>query len=99
MHPAALRLIAHTITLAQFFGKECSLCGEMAGDKLGFAALALLGLRKFSVSPSKLLQNKAALAKLDLTALAPVGKQLLACTSAEETIQLLRQSLPEDYFG
>lgn len=99
MHPAALRLIAHTITLAQSCGKECSLCGEMAGDKLGFAALALLGLRKFSVSPSKLLQNKAALAKLDLTALAPVGKQLLACASAEETIQLLRRSLPEDYFG
>lgn len=99
MHPAALRLIAHTINQAHAYGKECSLCGEMAGDKLGFAALALLGLRKFSVSPSKLLQNKAAFAKLDLAGLAPVGQQLLRCTSAEEAVQLLKQTLPEDYFG
>lgn len=99
MHPAALRLIAHTIALADSLGKECSLCGEMAGDLTGFAALALLGLRKFSVSPSKLLQNKAALAKLDLGSLAGVRERLLAATSAEDAVSVLKQALPETYFA
>lgn len=99
LHPAALRLIAHTIDQAQKYGKECSLCGEMAGDQVGFAALALLGLKKFSVSPSKLLQTKAALAKLDLAALADTRERLLHASDGEDVARTLRQCLPQSYFA
>lgn len=99
LHPAALRLIAHTIDQAQKYGKECSLCGEMAGDQVGFAALALLGLKKFSVSPSKLLQTKAALAKLDLAALADTRERLLHASDGEDVARTLHQCLPQSYFA
>lgn len=99
MHPAALRLIGHTISQTEKYNRECSLCGEMAGDKLGFAALAVLGLKKFSVSPSKLLGTKSALAKLDLAALAPLREKILNADTAENVVALLKQELPAGYFG
>lgn len=99
MHPAVLRLIDHTITCAAKYHTECSLCGEMAGDRVGFAALAVLGLKKFSVSPSKLLRTKGAFAKLNLTELAPLREKLLNAYSAEEAAAVLRKGLPEDYFA
>lgn len=99
MHPAALRLISYTISQTEKYNRECSLCGEMAGDKLGFVALAVLGLKKFSVSPSKLLGTKSALAKLDLAALAPLREKILNADTAENVVTLLKQELSAGYFG
>ena len=97
MHPAALRLIKHTITLAGQYGKECSLCGEMAGDPMGMAVLAILGLRKFSVSPSKLLRCKWNMSLLALDSLQQHGEALLALETAQQTKAYLQSILPEEY--
>ena len=99
MHPAALRLISHTILQAEKYHTECSLCGEMAGDRIGFAALAILGLKKFSVSASKLLRTKSSLAMLNLAELAPLREKLLNAQSASDAVALLRQALPAEYFA
>ncbi len=99
MHPAVLRLICHTISQAEAHHTECSLCGEMAGDRAGFAALAVLGLRKFSVSPSKLLRCKRSLALLNLADLQGLRQKLLHASTAEEVTNLLYQALPAEYFA
>ncbi len=99
MHPAVLRLIHRTITVTRERGKECSLCGEMAGDRVGLAALAILGLRKFSMSSSKLLRAKRLMSLLDLEALRTLQEPLLHAHDADETTALLKQALPGDYFG
>lgn len=58
MHPAVLRLIAHTINRVQSYGKSISVCGEMAGDVRLTRMLLGMGLRCFSMPASQLLAVK-----------------------------------------
>lgn len=58
MHPAVLRLIAHTINIGERVGKPVSICGEMAGDVRVTRMLLGLGLTGFSMHPQQLLDVK-----------------------------------------
>lgn len=58
MHPAVLRLIAHTINAGERAGKPVSVCGEMAGDSRMTRMLLGLGLKAFSMHPQQLLDVK-----------------------------------------
>ena len=58
MHPAVLRLIAHTINVGERAGKPVSICGEMAGDIRVTRMLLGLGLTGFSMHPQQLLDVK-----------------------------------------
>ena len=58
MHPAVLRLIAHTINAGERAGKPVSVCGEMAGDARVTRMLLGLGLTGFSMHPQQLLDVK-----------------------------------------
>ncbi|NYT85892.1 phosphoenolpyruvate--protein phosphotransferase [Pollutimonas harenae] len=58
MHPAVLRLIAHTINAGERAGKSVSVCGEMAGDSTVTRMLLGLGLTGFSMHPQQLLDVK-----------------------------------------
>lgn len=58
MHPAVLRLIAHTINVGERVGKPVSVCGEMAGDVRVTRMLLGLGLTGFSMHPQQLLDVK-----------------------------------------
>lgn len=58
MHPAVLRLIAHTINAGERAGKPVSVCGEMAGDSRMTRMLLGLGLKEFSMHSQQLLDVK-----------------------------------------
>lgn len=58
MHPAVLRLIAHTINAGDRVGKPVAVCGEMAGDSRVTRMLLGLGLKEFSMHPQQLLDVK-----------------------------------------
>jgi phosphotransferase system enzyme I (PtsI) len=58
MHPAVLRLLAHTINAGERAGKPVSVCGEMAGDSRVTRMLLGLGLKEFSMHPQQLLDVK-----------------------------------------
>lgn len=58
MHPAVLRLIAHTINAGERAGKPVAVCGEMAGDSNVTRMLLGLGLKEFSMHPQQLLDVK-----------------------------------------
>ena len=58
MHPAVLRLIAHTINAGERFGIPVAVCGEMAGDARLTRLLLGLGLTEFSMHPQQLLDIK-----------------------------------------
>ncbi|MEO8248599.1 MAG: phosphoenolpyruvate--protein phosphotransferase [Burkholderiales bacterium] len=64
-HPAILRLLADTITECQRQGKEVSVCGEMAGDVAMTKLLLGLGLRSFSMHPSRILAVKQEVLRAD----------------------------------
>jgi phosphoenolpyruvate-protein phosphotransferase (PTS system enzyme I) len=64
-HPAVLQLIAQTISHSQAAGKGVSVCGEMAGDD-GFTELLLaMGLRSFSMHPSRIALVKQKILRAD----------------------------------
>ncbi|WP_245152415.1 phosphoenolpyruvate--protein phosphotransferase [Allopusillimonas soli] len=58
MHPAVLRLIAHTINAGERAGKPVAVCGELAGDARVTRMLLGLGLTEFSMHPQQLLDVK-----------------------------------------
>ncbi|MDY0309412.1 MAG: phosphoenolpyruvate--protein phosphotransferase [Castellaniella sp.] len=69
MHPAVLRLIAHTINVGERVGKPVSICGEMAGDVRVTRMLLGLGLTGFSMHPQQLLDVKKEIRKAHSNAL------------------------------
>ena len=52
LHPAILRVLENVFSIGRETSKEVSVCGEMASDPTAAVALYILGLRKFSMSPS-----------------------------------------------
>lgn len=63
MHPAVLRLLAHTINTGERLNKPVSVCGEMAGDMRLTRVLLGLGLTGFSMHPQQLLDVKQEILK------------------------------------
>ncbi len=76
-HPAVLRLIQFTIAAAWRANIPVSLCGELAGDPRATALLLGLGLREFSMSPSRLPQVKQAIRGLSMAQAVTFAQDLL----------------------
>ena len=64
-HPAVLQLVAHTIDSANRLGKGVSVCGEMAGDASFTDLLLAMGLRSFSMHPSRIAAIKQRVLRAD----------------------------------
>ena len=77
LHPAVLKLIAGTIQVGVKFSLPVSVCGEMAGDPAYTMLLLGMGLRQFSMHPSKILEVKQQVLRADLGELAPRVQRIL----------------------
>jgi phosphotransferase system enzyme I (PtsI) len=77
LHPAVLKLIAGTIQVGAKYSLPVSVCGEMAGDPAYTLLLLGMGLRQFSMHPSKILEIKQQVLRADLTELAPRVQRIL----------------------
>jgi phosphoenolpyruvate-protein phosphotransferase (PTS system enzyme I) len=91
LHPAVLRLIAHTIGVATRAGRHVTLCGEMAGDTHYTALLLALGLTEFSMHPGLLLEVREVVNSLDRSRLVGEIKQLMRATTREGILHVLEQ--------
>jgi phosphotransferase system enzyme I (PtsP) len=78
LSPPLLRALRTIVASAARHHVHLSLCGEMAGDPLGAAALVGAGFRTLSMSPAVVGRVKATIRSLDLAAL---GDFLAACES------------------
>jgi phosphotransferase system enzyme I (PtsI) len=58
LHPAVLRLVAQTIAAGSRMDVPVAVCGEMAGDPAMTRLLIGMGLRQFSMHPSRILEVK-----------------------------------------
>jgi phosphocarrier protein FPr len=90
LHPAVLRLIAHTIDSAHKFGKRADLCGELGSDPLAVPILLGLGLDEFSVTAPAVPLVKAQIRSLRLADAQPLAQKALACATPQEVRQLVR---------
>jgi phosphotransferase system enzyme I (PtsI) len=88
LHPAVLRLVADTIAQARAKGKGVAVCGEMAGDVALTDLLLGLGLRNFSMHPSRILAVKEAVLRADTRALAPWAAGVIAADHPDQAILL-----------
>jgi phosphotransferase system enzyme I (PtsP) len=69
LSPPVLRALREVAAAAQRHRVQLSLCGEMAGEPLGAAALVGVGFRTLSMSPASVGRVKATIRSLDLGAL------------------------------
>jgi phosphotransferase system enzyme I (PtsI) len=77
-HPAVLRLIGETISAGRRSGKVVSVCGEMAGDPAFTDLLLAMGLRSFSMHPSRIALVKQRVLRADMRRLEPLLPQVMS---------------------
>lgn len=88
LHPAVLRAIAQTVNAATDAGKWVGVCGGIAGDPVGAAILAGLGVAELSVSIPSIPAVKAKLRSLALPQMQRLAQRALQCKTAEEVRRL-----------
>jgi phosphotransferase system enzyme I (PtsI) len=69
-HPAVLGLLKQTIERAGAAGRHVAVCGEMAGDPVFTDLLLAMGLRSFSMHPSRVAAVKQRVLRADTRRLA-----------------------------
>jgi phosphotransferase system enzyme I (PtsI) len=92
LHPAVLKLIGGTIQTCARYGVPVSVCGEMAGDPDYTWLLLGMGLRQFSMHPSKILEIKQQVLRGDVGDLAPKVQRILKMdeqTKVHEAVERL----------
>ncbi len=77
VHPAVLHLLANTIAQCREQNKGVSVCGEMAGDVAMTRLLLGLGLRTFSMHPSRILAVKQQILRSDTGKLSAWAQSVL----------------------
>ena len=86
-HPAVLKLIAQSITDARAAGKAVSVCGEMAGDPAFTDVLLAMGLRSFSMHPSRIAAIKQRVLRADTRLLSPHVAAVISSDDPESVCQ------------
>ncbi|HWE30311.1 MAG TPA: phosphoenolpyruvate--protein phosphotransferase [Polyangia bacterium] len=89
LHPSLLRLIGSVAEAARRAGRELTICGEMAGVPANVELLLGLGLRRFSVAPSQLLEVKNAIRTASVDDAERLARHALELDTSEEIEALL----------
>ena len=89
LHPAVLRLIAHTIQAGRRAGLPVAVCGEMAGDPQLTRLLLGMGLTQFSMHPAQILEVKQEVLRSNL---AELRRKVLRLLAVDDPVRL-RQKL------
>jgi len=92
LHPAILKLINITIKAGKKHNKEVSICGEMAGDSRLTKFLLGMGLRHFSMHPSRILGVKKQVLNSNTQKLKLWSSKILK-TKESENIETLIQKI------
>ncbi len=93
LHPAVLRLIAHTIESAHKHGKRADICGELGSDAAAIPILLGLGMDELSVSIPSVPTVKAQVRSLKISELQSLAREALNCSSAHEVRELVKKQL------
>jgi phosphocarrier protein FPr len=82
LHPAVLRMIAHTVKAASAAGIRVGVCGGMAADPAGAVILTGLGVDELSVSIPSVAAVKDKLRTISLADARKLAEKALACRNA-----------------
>ena len=76
LHPAVLMLLSHILGSAEKAGVPVSMCGEMAGDPNFTRLLLGLGLRQFSMFPTRIPAVKQRVKQSDISGIEPIARRI-----------------------
>jgi phosphoenolpyruvate-protein phosphotransferase (PTS system enzyme I) len=91
LHPAILKLINTTIKAGKKHKKEVSICGEMAGDSKLTKLLLGMGLRHFSMHPSRILSVKKQVLNSNTLKLTTLADKILKAKESENIETLIQK--------
>ncbi|MBJ2214214.1 MULTISPECIES: phosphoenolpyruvate--protein phosphotransferase [Pseudomonas] len=94
LHPALLRLIAHTCAGAAKHGRWVGVCGALASDPLATPVLVGLGVTELSVSPPQVGEIKDRVRHLDAAQCRQLSQELLNLSSAQAVRQACQHHWP-----
>ena len=89
-HPGVVRLLRLIFRSAEASRIPVTVCGEVAGDRRYTRLLLALGLREFSMHPSRLLEVKLVITKTDIPRATAALTQWLNSTEIKRDISLLQ---------
>jgi phosphotransferase system enzyme I (PtsP) len=99
LHPAVLRALIQITAGARSYGREISICGEMAGDPLAVVLLLGMGVHSLSMGASSLLRVKWVIRSVSRTRARELLSSALQCEDAEAVRRLLLQALEDVGLG
>lgn len=90
-HPSILRALKKVVDVSAKYGKEVSVCGEMAHEEKYIKYLIGIGIRKFSLNPSYLPIMKRSISSLTVKSSERLAKDILAMDKLTEISAALDQ--------
>ena len=90
LHPAILRMIKIVVAAGAARGRPVAVCGEMASEPIGIAALVGLGIREISVTPVAIPGIKQNISAVDAARAASQIGRALECDDPAEVERIFR---------
>ncbi len=88
-NPSVLRLINQVIQAGNRAGIHVGMCGEAAGHEKLIPVLLAMGLKEFSMSPSKILKARACISRIGLEESVDLKNRVLKAGSLEDVQEIL----------
>ncbi|MCG8054790.1 MAG: phosphoenolpyruvate--protein phosphotransferase [Candidatus Thiodiazotropha endolucinida] len=99
LHPAVLRALIQIVNGAARYGKEVSVCGELAGNPAAAVLLLGMGVNSLSMNGGSLLRVKWVLRSFSHSRARQLLQTALRCEQAGEITNLLSNALEEMGLG
>jgi phosphotransferase system enzyme I (PtsP) len=99
LHPAVLRAMIQVVNGADKYGKEVSVCGELAGNPAAAVLLLGMGVDSLSMNGGSLLRVKWVLRSFSRSRAKQLLQTALRCEQASEITNLLANALEEMGLG
>ena len=101
LHPSVIRILKQIMDMAEKFGKEVTLCGEMAGEPLYLLILIAMGFNRLSMNPASIPKLKKILRMTRLTDAQKLLSEVLTTDSYKENERILENKMHDlfpEYF-
>jgi phosphotransferase system enzyme I (PtsP) len=98
-HPALLRALMNVVAGARVYGREVSVCGEMAGDPLATVLLLGIGVHSLSMGAGSLLRVKGVVRSISRARARELLRSALQCETGHAVRRLLLNALEEVGLG
>jgi phosphotransferase system enzyme I (PtsP) len=99
LHPAVLRALKEIVAGARAYGREVSICGELAGNPLATVLLLGLGVHSLSMGAGSLLRVKRVIRSMSRSRAREVLSVALQCENGACVRRLLLEALEDVGLG